>query len=305
MEQHLFPIVNEQYERTQPNSYRLGEGQHELPFEFKLPFSSECDNEEHEPTVLPPTVYLRMLMQDKIQVSYTLCVDVVKGHNRLLSGPHRKQFSKEIKFRGLESLNPRFDGSEIRGTVTSMLSCAPMEVTLNAYLRPGNTHSFGEPITLEIQVLREVDPAPSHDIILTSITMELQPHIRVMSRAIYRVHSDMNTVKFFHKGELWQTIFLADSKDEETFIDPHIWWDEAFVPKVTDSFETCNIGFDYSLILTCGIKYGPDDANVHAMHLLTLANPVSGYNYSSPTFQYVIWNWVICGFGWKIDCNAR
>ena len=260
--QKVFPLSSPG--ENQKHTYTLPSGSHEFDFSFKLPSSTQCDTENHESQPLPPTLPPRMydMGQIKVQVRYELIATIIKQSKFGLS--KKKSFRREIVVIAVESLNPKYDGSEIRGRTETRLHIpnSPFETFPfrgDIYLRPGNFHSYTEPIAMQIEIYRPaITPGTQYRIALESIQMAIHTNLYVAAKGKSMVYTKEPSKQFFCKKNLDSTIFELDDKKEVVTLDESIWWDEALCPDLTPSFLVCNLGIDYALEVTLEIKVGTE-----------------------------------------------
>jgi hypothetical protein len=94
------------FDDTSKKGFTIAQGVQLFNFDFQFPYTSECENEKHPHTVLPPSVETTAVGLDTFAVEYDVKVEVLKVGR--LGVQQKNSVSKQIQFRPLEDINPRY-----------------------------------------------------------------------------------------------------------------------------------------------------------------------------------------------------
>ncbi|KAI9888541.1 MAG: hypothetical protein M1814_006841 [Vezdaea aestivalis] len=314
--QEVFP--SKQIKNSQ--GYSLPPGQHEWPFNFKLPFNTNCEANEkmfssvqlfsgvnfevqgfrspHKKTSLPPSLNG---FPGQAEIRYYLKVTVQRAG--LLKENYRT--IQEFKFFPIEPMRPEKKNEETYARrmhqFTANLPPAPERKSslFSSKRSQSEPSSTSEPPRFKVDarlpnpaILTCNDPIPLRVLITklseaTDTLYLLQFQIQLIGTTHVRAHDlsreEKSTWVVTSKSALNMPLGSpADVADTEIALDSKLWNSIPLPNSIAPSFDSCNIRRTYELEVRVGISYGKPGKGTPQQIVLPLRIPVQVYSGIAP-----------------------
>ncbi|MCJ1309447.1 hypothetical protein MMC25_003107 [Agyrium rufum] len=294
----------------QAAAYTVSAGQHEYPFEFKIPFNNSCSNTDvttvsflelsresynHVKKTLPPSLTgfpgeaeIRYFVKATVQrpaffkENYRTAVDFkFLPIEPPRPPPNRRESYARRTYQFQQSLPPPPPPKSRPFSRTSTeipRSGSPPNVSIDGRLPDPATITCNLPVPLRVLIKILND---STDMIFLHIL-----HVELVSYTSVRAQELQRTEKggwiLFSKQNLNMQLKETNAETKEMEVNSKLWSETPLPPTVPPTFETCNISRHYHLELRIGLTYGRPRSGQSELTLQQLVMPVNVYSGIKP-----------------------